>query len=129
MCINLLPTEVEDTSKRLKAFLQKRGFEIAHDQALEISARILGFKSWDSYRDQNGQRLSLLDQDLTEAELAQRDRFQMDVLESEGYGEIANDLLDWVDPTGSRGPPIAEHEGFHLLRRQPRLRIAYQRSS
>jgi hypothetical protein len=80
MRINLPLTEVEDTSKRLKTFLQKRGFDIAHTQALDISARILGFKSWDHYRDQNDQRVSLLDQDLTEEELAHRDRFQIDVV-------------------------------------------------
>jgi hypothetical protein len=126
MRINLSLTDVEDSSKRLKAFLQERGFDIAYAQALDLSARILGFKN--CYNNQNGQRLSPLDEDLTEAELAHRDRFQMDVLEREGYGEIATELLDRVDPTGSGCHAFPEHEGFHLLRRQPRLRIAHQRS-
>jgi hypothetical protein len=52
----------------------------------------------------------------------------MDVLEREGYAEIANDLLDAVDPTGSRRNAFPKHEGFHFRRRQPRLRGAHQRS-
>jgi hypothetical protein len=128
MRINACLTNLEYASKRLKAFLQENGFDITYAQALDLSARICRCKNWDSYKDQNGQPLSPLDQDLTEAELAHRDRFQMDVLEREGYGEIASELLDRVDPTGSRSNAFPEYEGFHLLRREPRLRIAHQRT-
>jgi hypothetical protein len=123
MRINMSQTDVMKSSKRLRAFLHEKGFDIGHGKALDLSARLLGFGNWDSYRGRHVQSLSLLDQDLEELELAQRNRFQMDVLEREGYGEIANELLDRVDPTGSRADAFFEHEGFHLLRRQPGLRI------
>jgi len=129
MRIKLAPAEMEKSVQRLEAFLQERGFAIAHDEALELSARLLGFENWERCRGERSQPLSPLDQDLSEAELARRDRLQMDVLEREGYGEIADELLDRVDPTGSWQNVFPEHEGFYPLRRQPRLRIAYRRST
>jgi hypothetical protein len=42
------------------------------------------------------------------------------VLEAEGFGEVARELLDRCDPTGSRRCTIPEEweDGFYLLRRQ-----------
>jgi hypothetical protein len=123
MRIYMWLTEVMKSTKRLRAFLHEKGFDIGQAEALDLSARLIGFDDWASYRDRDVQPMSLVDQDLGEPELAQRNRFQMDVLEREGYGEIANEFLDRVDPTGLRVDVPFEYEGFHLLRRQPRLRI------
>jgi hypothetical protein len=64
--------------------------------------------------------LSPLDQDLTDEEFVARDALQMKVLEAEGFGEVARQLLDRCDPTGSWRDPLPEEwdDGFCLLRRQ-----------
>jgi hypothetical protein len=125
VCINMSQTRVKDSSKRLKAFLQEKGFDLTCGQAL-VSARLLGFKSWDSYWHQHDLPLSPLDRDLSEEEFVERDRLQMKVCEAEGYGEIAEEFLDRVDPTGSWHQTFPEGEGFRLLRRQTRTRMALQ---
>lgn len=69
MRINLAPADVEKSSHRLEAFLREKGRAIAHTGALELSVRLLGFESLESYRAQHGRPLSPFDQDLSEAEL------------------------------------------------------------
>jgi hypothetical protein len=44
----------------------------------------------------------------------------MKVLEAEGFGDAARELLDRVNPTGSRRNTFPDEPGFHLLRRASR---------
>jgi hypothetical protein len=120
MSINMSQTRVKDSSKRLKKLLHDMGFELTCMDCLELSARLLGFKGWDSYWRQHDTSLSPLDQDLTEEEFRARDQLQMGVLEAEGFGEVARELLDRCDPTGSWRCALPEEweDGFYLLRRQ-----------
>ena len=87
MAINMSQTRVMDSSKRLKRLLQDMGIERTGAECLELSARLLGFKSWDSYWHQRDLPLSPLDQDLTDEEFLARDALQMKVLEAEGFGD------------------------------------------
>jgi hypothetical protein len=121
MAINMSQTRVMDSSKRLKRLLQDMGIERTGAECLELSARLLWFRSWDSYWHQRDSPLSPLDQDLTDEEFLARDALQMKVLEAEGFGEVARLLLDRCDPTGSSSgdsPPEEWNDGFYLLRRQ-----------
>lgn len=93
------------------------GFGIAQMECLELSARLLGFNSWQSYWTQHDAPLCPLDEDLTDEEFRARDAFQMEVLEAEGFGDVARILLDRVNPTGSWRLTYPEESGFHLLRR------------
>jgi hypothetical protein len=87
---------------------------------LELSARLLGFKSWDSYWHQRDLPLSPLDEDLTDEEFLARDALQLKALEAEGFGEVARELLDRCDPTGSWRDPLPKEwdDGLYLLRRE-----------
>jgi hypothetical protein len=120
MSINMSQTQVKDSGKRLKKLLHDMGFELTCMDCLELSARLLGFKSWDSYWNQHHMSLSPLDQDLTEEEFLARDQLQMGILEAEGFGEVARQLLDRCDPTGSWHCALPQEweDGFYLLRRQ-----------
>ena len=118
MIINMSQTRVRDSAKRLERLLREMGFGIAQMECLELSARLLGFNSWQSYWTQHDAPLCPLDQDLTDEEFLARDAFQMEVLEAEGFGDVARILLDRVDPTGSWRLTFPEESEFHLLRRE-----------
>ncbi|WP_152535460.1 hypothetical protein [Bradyrhizobium sp. Ai1a-2] len=117
--INMSQTRVMDSGKRLKRLLQDVGIERTEMECLELSARLLGFKSWDSYRSRRDLPLSPLDDDLTDEEFCARDSLQMSVLELEGLGSVARQLLDRCDPTGSWRDALPKEwgDGFYLLRR------------
>lgn len=108
------PTRVIDSSKRLKKLLHDMGIEQTGAACLELSARLLGFNSWESYSHQHDVPLSPLDEDLTDEEFLARDALQLKVLEAQ--------LLDRCDPIGSWRDPLREEwdDGFFLLRRQGR---------
>lgn len=120
MAINMSPTRVIDSSKRLKKLLHDMRIEQTGAECLELSVRLLGFNYWESYSHQHDVPLSPLDENLTDEEFFARDALQLKVLEAEGFGELARQLLDRCDPTGSWRDPLPEEwdDGFFLLRRQ-----------
>ena len=69
----------------------------------------LRFENWYQYlRRDLSKPLSPLDEDLSEADFAARDKFQICVLEAAGLGPVARELLDRVNPTGSWARQPAE---------------------
>lgn len=89
-------------TKRLRRVLRELGVELRHTDCLKLAARLCGFDDWYHYlkRDLDAP-LSLLDHDLSEEAFAARDAFQMSVLLSAGLGEVAREVLDRANPTGS----------------------------
>ena len=77
MIINMPSFRVNDSAKKLKKILRQMGFEVAHTECLELSARLFGFESWQRYCHREFAPLSPFDQELTDEEFAARDAFQM----------------------------------------------------
>jgi Glyoxalase superfamily protein len=102
MIIMMPENKVKGAAKRMRKVLCDRGIELKHVQCLELAARLYGFSNWRHYLDRDpGAPFSPFDGDLSETDFAERDAFQMNVLEAAGLGEVARDLLDRVDPSGS----------------------------
>jgi hypothetical protein len=102
MIINMTDRRMSEAAKRLKKLLRDMGYETTkHTQCLELMAKLCGFQNWQAYCIRDLASLSLLDEDLPEQAFLARDAFQMKVLEDAGFGAVARELLDRVNPTGS----------------------------
>jgi hypothetical protein len=91
---------VKLSAKRLKKSLRSRGIEISHMSCLNLSCRLLGFRSYQEYchRDRAAPE-SPWDEDLSEEAFCERDAFHKNVLAGAGFGAIAQNILDEVNPT------------------------------
>ncbi|WP_143199277.1 hypothetical protein [Bradyrhizobium sp. NAS80.1] len=96
------PDRMRGLAKRLRRVLRGLGVELKHTECLDLAARLVGFNGWYDYlkRDLDAS-LSPLDDSLSEEVFAARDAFQISVLLSAGLGEVARELLDRANPTGS----------------------------
>jgi len=101
MIINVTPIRLKQAAKRLKTILHAMGFDISHTGSLELTARLFGFETYRLYCIRDFAALSPLDEELPENEFQARDEFQMRVLEEAGYGQVARELLERVNPSGS----------------------------
>jgi glutathione S-transferase len=85
------------------------GIDSKHTECLKLAGRLLGFNDWyDFIRRNLDAPLSALDEQLSDAEFAARDEFQMAVLAAAGLGPVARELLDRANPTGSWSRTPAE---------------------
>lgn len=108
MIINMTDRRMTEAAKRMKKLLRDMGYATMHTKCLELAARMCGFENWRAYCIREFAPLSLLDEQLSEEEFLARDAFQMKVLEEAGFGAVARELLDRVNPTGSWAKPV-EH--------------------
>jgi len=102
MIIMMPENKVKGAAKRLRKILLESGIELKHVPCLELSAKLFGFNNWQHYlgRDRS-EPFSPFDHQLSESEFAERDAFQMSVLKMAGFGAVARELLDRVNPSGS----------------------------
>lgn len=105
MIIMMSEKRVKRCAKRMQKILDMIGIDLRYTACLELAAQLHGFADWYHFlqRDLDAP-LDLLDEDLTEADFAARDMFQMGVLQAAGLGEVARELLDRANPTGSWAP-------------------------
>ncbi|WP_407180408.1 glyoxalase superfamily protein [Bradyrhizobium sp. STM 3562] len=102
MIIMMSERRMKQMTKRLHKVLRGVGVELKHSACLELAARLCGFKDWYTYLRRDPEKpLSLLDEELPDEDFAARDAFQMAVLHAAGLGEVARELLDRANPTGS----------------------------
>jgi hypothetical protein len=101
MIVMMPESRVKSVAKRLRKVLTAKGIDIKHVRCLDIAARLNGFDDWKHYcgRDRS-EPLAAFDHKLSEDDFSARDAFQIGVLEAEGLGALARDVLDRVDPTG-----------------------------
>ncbi|MCK1737499.1 hypothetical protein IVA79_26825 [Bradyrhizobium sp. 138] len=93
---------VKRCAKRMQKILDMIGIDLRYTACLELAAQLHGFDDWHHFLERDlDAPLSLLDEDLAEADFAARDAFQMAVLQAAGLGEVARELLDRANPTGS----------------------------
>jgi hypothetical protein len=109
MIIHMPDRRMSEAAKRMKKILRDMGYEIKHTKCLDLCARLCGFGSWQRYCIREFAPLSLLDGQLSEEEFLARDAFQMKVLKDAGFGAVARELLDRVNPTGSWAKNV-EHD-------------------
>jgi hypothetical protein len=103
-------------AKRLRKVLRGLGIELKHFACLELAARLCGFDDWRHYLDRDlDEPLSLLNDELSEEDFSARDAFQMGVLEAEGLGAVARELLDRANPTGSLSRQSAEEPVWEVV--------------
>jgi hypothetical protein len=99
-------------AKRLQKVLFELSINLKHTGCLKLAARFLGFNGWYHFlRHDLDAPLSPLDEQLSDAEFAARDKFQMGVLAAAGLGPVARELLDRANPTGSWKPVGEMMEG------------------
>jgi hypothetical protein len=114
MIIMMSERRVKQMTNRLRKVLRELGVELKHTACLELAARLCGFEDWYHYLNRDlDQPLSLLDEELSEEAFAERDAFQVAVLEAAELGAVARELLDRANPTGSwakqaNGEPVFE---------------------
>jgi Glyoxalase superfamily protein len=102
MIIMMSEQRVKQMAKRLRKVLQALGVEFRHTECLKLAAQLYGFEDWYQYLHRDlSQPLSPLDEDLSDDDFTARDEFQMGVLAAAGLGQVARELLDRVNPTGS----------------------------
>jgi hypothetical protein len=117
MIIMMAEERVKDMPKRLRKVLRGLGVELRHFACLELAARLCGIDGWRNYLGRDlDEPLSLLDDELSNSDFAERDEFQMKVLEAAGFGAVARELLDRANPTGSwveqsSENPVSEYVG------------------
>jgi hypothetical protein len=116
MIIMMPEQKVKGTAKRLRKVLQALGIESRHTECLELAARLCRFNDWRHFlaRDVD-EPLSLFDEYLTEHDFAARDEFQMGVLAAAGLAQVARELLDRVNPTGSWAKQANEEPVFGAI--------------
>ena len=118
MIIYMPEYRVKGTARRLRKLMQELEVDAMYTECLHLSAQLLGFDSWEHYRERDLLApLSPLDERLSEEEFSARDEFQMNILVSAGLGSIARELLDRANPTGywSKKPPESAHgQGMRL---------------
>jgi hypothetical protein len=109
MIIYMSEKRARDAAKRLRKVLRELGIDSRHTECLNLAGRLLGFNDWYHFlRHDLDAPLSALDEQLSDAEFAARDEFQMAVLAAAGHGAVARELLDRANPTGSWGRTPAE---------------------
>ena len=102
MIIYMPESRTKSVAKRLRKVLSAMGIDLKHTQYLDLAAWLLGFMDWYYFtrRDLDAP-LSLLDEELSDADFAAWDEMQMGVLAAAGLGPVARELLDRCNPTGS----------------------------
>jgi hypothetical protein len=114
MMIYMSEKRTKGMTRRLQKVLRELGVDLKYTQCLNLAVRLLGFDDHRDYlaRDLDAP-LSALDEQLSDAEFAARDKFQMGVLAAAGLGPVARELLDRANPTGawSRKPVEEMAEG------------------
>jgi hypothetical protein len=102
MIIYMSAKRARDMAKRLRKVLCELGIDLKHTECLKVAARLLGFNDWYHFlRHELDAPLSPLDERLSDADFVARDEMQMSVLAAAGLGEVARELLDRANPTGS----------------------------
>jgi hypothetical protein len=110
MIINMSENRAKRAAKRMRKILSELGVDLYYMECLNLLVRLLGFDNYTHFckRDLDAP-LSPLDDELSEADFAVRDEFQMTVLAAAGLGPIARELLDRANPTGAWGSKAAEN--------------------
>jgi hypothetical protein len=114
MIIYMSENRAKGAAKHLRKVLGERCIDSRHTECLNLAARLLGFNDWRHFLDHDCDApLSPLDDQLSDAEFAARDEFQMNVVAAAGLGPVARELLDRANPTGfwSRKPAEEMVEG------------------
>lgn len=114
------------TGKRLKRFLRSRGFDVTHCFCLDLAARLYGYADLrELRRSQDGLEESRWDHMVIAATVTSRRAFQRKILKAAGYTDIADAILDEVQPTecfglGKTGewqsPPRLDQDDLHWRR-------------
>lgn len=113
MIIMMSEKRVKGLAKRLRKVLRDLGVEFKHYACVELAARLCGFRDWRHFLSRDLEApLSLLDEELSEEDFAARDAFQVGVLHAAGLGEVARELLDRANPTGSWAQQAPEQAVF-----------------
>jgi hypothetical protein len=110
MIIYMSANRVKRSARRMQAILSEHGADLKYVPCLNLVVRLLGFDNYTHYckRDLDAP-LSLLDEQLSDADFAARDEMQMGVLAAAGLGQVARELLDRGNPTGAWGSRAAEN--------------------
>jgi hypothetical protein len=109
MIIYMSEGRTKSAAKRLRKVLRELGVDLYYMECLNLAVRLLGFDNYSHFcrRDADAP-LSPLDEQLSDADFAARDEFQMGVLAAAGLGPVARELLERANPTGAWGSKTAE---------------------
>lgn len=120
--MNIIMTDdrMRQMAKRLRKVLRGLGVELRHTDCLNLAANLCGIENWKHFCQRNpDEPLSPLDEEVSEEEFTARNAFQMSVLTSAGLGEVARELLDRANPTGSWARQFAEEQPGEMAGNDP----------
>jgi hypothetical protein len=100
MTTNIWEQRLKYAGVQMRRILRDHGHKVLHLDAVEISAQLMGFETWEPYRYREGTPLGPWDDQLTKEEFAARHAYRMKVLQDAGFGPIARDLLDRMTKAG-----------------------------
>lgn len=109
MIIYMSENRVKRSARRMQKILSELGADLKYTACLRLSVQLLGFENYTRFcrRDLDAP-LSPLDDEISDADFAARDQFQMAVLAAAGLGAVARELLDRGNPTGAWSGKAAE---------------------
>jgi hypothetical protein len=103
------------TAEDLKAVLYARGFEVSQPFCMDLSARLYGYRNYDDFRGRpEPTEISPRDRHCDPATVRARRLFQKAIMADAGFREIADIVLDIVEPNGPIRPRTLR--GLHLRR-------------
>jgi hypothetical protein len=108
MTTNIWEQRLKFAGMQMRMILREHGHRVRHLDAAKISARLMGFETWEPYRYRDGGTpFGRWDDQLTKEEFAVRYAYRMKVLDEAGFGPVARDLLDRMTKAGcwSQTPP------------------------
>jgi hypothetical protein len=110
MIIYMSENRAKRAAKRMRKIFAELGVDLYYMECLNLAVRLLGFDNYSHFcrRDLDAP-LSPLDDEISDAEFAARDEFQMAVLAAAGLEHVARELLDRANPTGAWGSKVAEN--------------------
>ena len=97
---------VKRSAKRMRKALREHGQDLSYAACLNLVSQIYGYSHFRELQMQDGREpFSAFDLYVDDATLEARHSHQELIMASAGFGDIAGDVLDKVDPTGGGYEP------------------------